>query len=85
MLSFGKNKISTLKDIEHIFKFGQDRFASSPEDICFYTGFRKTTYVHHFGSRLTPTQPTRITTGISRNCSDIVPNAPFQYFNAAGK
>ena len=30
-LSFGKNKISKLKDNEYIFKFGQDRFAGSSE------------------------------------------------------
>ena len=48
----GKNKISKLKDKEHIFKFRRDRFAVSPEDI-----WIKKTYVHHFSSTLNPKQP----------------------------
>ena len=53
-----KEELSKAKEKEYIFKFGLDRFSSSPEDINFYTGSLTTRHLWHFDITLNLMQQT---------------------------
>lgn len=79
-----KEEISKLKEKEFIFKFGLERFASSPKDISFYTGFPNYNTLTTFWQYIEPNAANLTYYSNARDGSDIVPNVPFPYFNAAG-
>ena len=80
-----KEELSKAKEKEYVFKFGLERFASSSEDINFYTGFPDYDTLIVFWQYIEPNAANLTYYSSARDASGIVPNVPFPYFSSIGK
>ena len=80
-----QEELSKAKEKEYIFKFGLERFSSSPEDINFYNGFPDYNTIVAFGHYIEPNAANLTYYSSARDVSGSVSNVPFPCFNATGK
>ena len=80
-----KEELSKAKEKEYIFKFGLERFSSSPEDINFYTGFPDYKTLVAFWHYIEPSAAYLTYHSSARDVSGSVSNVPFPCFSATGK
>lgn len=80
-----KEELSKAKEKEYIFRFGLERFRSSPEDINCYTGLPDYKTLVAFWQYTEPNAANLTCYSGARDVSGLVSNVPFPCFSATGK